>query len=180
MLNWLRNRKTTPEIATPAEADEPQNREWIGVDLDGTLAHYHKWKGISHIGKPVPLMKERVLEWIRQGHKVKILTARASVPEGIAPVQQWLEKHGFPPLEVTNQKDFLMLELWDDRAVQVVHNTGKAIVRPKLNSKPKAPLLNQESSPDTCEMGQLETPEDRKTAERPGTTKSSERGTGDR
>jgi hypothetical protein len=26
---------------------------WIGVDLDGTLAHYDGWKGIDHIGEPI-------------------------------------------------------------------------------------------------------------------------------
>ena len=33
---------------------------WIGVDLDGTLAEYHGWKGSEHIGPPIPLMVERV------------------------------------------------------------------------------------------------------------------------
>ena len=25
---------------------------WIGVDLDGTLAHYDKWRGVEHVGDP--------------------------------------------------------------------------------------------------------------------------------
>lgn len=29
---------------------------WIGVDLDGTLAVYDEWRGVSHIGAPVPAM----------------------------------------------------------------------------------------------------------------------------
>ena len=33
---------------------------WIGVDLDGTLAHYNGWKGIEHVGDPVPAMIDRV------------------------------------------------------------------------------------------------------------------------
>ena len=37
---------------------------WIGVDLDGTLAHYDKWRGVEHIGKPVPVMLERVKKWL--------------------------------------------------------------------------------------------------------------------
>ena len=32
---------------------------WIGVDLDGTLATYEEWRGLEHIGDPVPAMKER-------------------------------------------------------------------------------------------------------------------------
>ena len=33
----------------------------IAVDLDGTLARYDGWKGIDHIGDPIPLMVSRVM-----------------------------------------------------------------------------------------------------------------------
>lgn len=33
---------------------------WIGVDLDGTLAHYDSWRGVDHIGAPVIPMLDRV------------------------------------------------------------------------------------------------------------------------
>jgi hypothetical protein len=33
---------------------------WVGVDLDGTLAEYHGFKGPEHIGKPIPKMVARV------------------------------------------------------------------------------------------------------------------------
>lgn len=39
-------------------------------------------------------------------------------------IHQWLVAQGLPVLEVTNIKDFDMLELWDDRCVSVVTNTG--------------------------------------------------------
>ena len=29
------------------------SKKWLGVDLDGTLAHYDGWKGIDHIGMPI-------------------------------------------------------------------------------------------------------------------------------
>lgn len=48
-------------------------RGWIGVDLDGTLAHYDGWKGVEHVGHPVPLMLARVQRWIESGYAVKIL-----------------------------------------------------------------------------------------------------------
>lgn len=32
---------------------------WIGVDLDGALAHYEGWKGAHHIGAPLAPMVER-------------------------------------------------------------------------------------------------------------------------
>lgn len=99
---------------------------WIGVDLDGTLAEYHGWKGIHHIGRPITPMVERVQRWIGEGKTVKIFTARAC--EGTAAtefIHTWLEKQGLPKLEVTNVKDFGMTELWDDRCVSIATNTGQ-------------------------------------------------------
>lgn len=40
---------------------------WIGVDLDGTLAYYSGWKGIEHVGDPVPAMINRVRAWLANG-----------------------------------------------------------------------------------------------------------------
>lgn len=36
-------------------------------------------------------------------------------------------RQGLPDLEVTSEKDWLMIELWDDRAVHVEPNTGRII-----------------------------------------------------
>ncbi len=101
--------------------------EWIGVDLDGTLAVYDQWRGPDHIGDPVPLMVERVRNWIANDYKVKIFTARASDPKQIPPVKAWLKRHHLPDLEVTCSKDFAMAELWDDRCVTVRKNTGECL-----------------------------------------------------
>jgi hypothetical protein len=100
---------------------------WIGVDLDGTLAMYEGWKGPDIIGAPVPAMLERVQRWISQGITVKIFTARAMLPEQIPPIKAWLAANGLPELEITNVKDFGMFELWDDRCVQVIINTGNPV-----------------------------------------------------
>lgn len=97
---------------------------WIGVDLDGTLAEYGGWVGPEHIGPPIPSMLARVRRWILEGKEVKIFTARAAIPEQVVPVMEWLKKHGLGGLEVTNVKDFGMIELWDDRCVRVITNTG--------------------------------------------------------
>ncbi|WP_163834583.1 hypothetical protein [Spartinivicinus ruber] len=100
---------------------------WIGVDLDGTLAHYDKWRGPEHIGEPIKPMLDRVKNWVLQGQEVKIFTARASVPEYLPYVEKWLTEHGLAGLEVTNVKDFRMIELWDDRCVQISTNKGKPV-----------------------------------------------------
>jgi hypothetical protein len=99
--------------------------QWIGVDLDGTLAEYNDWLGIEHIGKAITPMVERVKGWIAEGKKVKIFSARVTEgQEAIRCIQEWLVAQGLPLLEVTNVKDFDMVELWDDRCVSVIQNTG--------------------------------------------------------
>lgn len=100
---------------------------WIGVDLDGTLAEYGGWKGPDDIGAPIPKMMARVLAWLAAGKTVKIFTARACLPDQVPPIRAWLERHGLGALEITNVKDFTMVELWDDRAIQVEINTGRRV-----------------------------------------------------
>lgn len=105
------------------------SKGWIGVDLDGTLALYDKWRGPEHIGQPVPAMLARVKSWLAEGRLVKIFTARACDPLNIPYIELWLEEAGLPQLEITNTKDFSMIVLWDDRCVQVEPNTGKILFK---------------------------------------------------
>ena len=111
---------------------------WIGVDLDGTLAEYHEWHGIEHVGPPIAPMVARVKRWLAEGREVRIFTARVSEPgerqkrRVIAVVQRWCEEHIGQALPVTNVKDYGMVELWDDRAVQVEVNTGR-----RMDGKPE-------------------------------------------
>lgn len=105
------------------------HKGWIGVDLDGTLAFYDGWKGPEHIGLPIPLMERRVDGWLTEGKDVRILTARVTPdkPDAIRcreAIEKWLQLHFDRVLPITHAKDPAMLELWDDRAVQVVPNSG--------------------------------------------------------
>jgi hypothetical protein len=75
---------------------------------------------------------------------VKIMTARAGDPVGVAATQAWLKTHGLPELEVTDKKDFGMIELWDDRAIQVVQNRGICFLGTSYFARPKAPILPDE------------------------------------
>jgi len=116
--------------------EEAEEKQWIGVDLDGTLAMAEPWQGFEHIGKPVPNMVKRLNVWVGMGYTVKIVTARAADPEvAIPPIKAWLKKHGLPDLEVTNAKDMDMIELWDDRAVQVIPNTGNPVTPMQANAR---------------------------------------------
>lgn len=117
------------------------NKGWIGVDLDGTLAHYDKWVQWNVIGSVIEPMKQRIVQWLAEGKEVRIFTARVAFAsdkcyvtntvftrEQITDViQTWLEANGLPRLRVTHEKDFRMIELWDDRCIQVIPNTGRSL-----------------------------------------------------
>lgn len=104
---------------------------WIGVDLDGTLAHYDGWVSVEHIGEPVPAMVERIKEWLAKGYRVKIFTARVAHPTtGLAArlaIDEWCVKVFGRVFDVTHQKDMQMYQLWDDRCVCVERNTGRIL-----------------------------------------------------
>lgn len=106
---------------------------WVGFDLDGTIAYYDGWKGINHIGEPIWPMIETMKKFLEQDYyDVKIFTARMSNDEEskifLPCLHKWLiERCGLPKLEATCKKDFQMVMLFDDRAIQVIRNTGKII-----------------------------------------------------
>lgn len=103
---------------------------WIGVDLDGTLAYYDGKKKHRHdIGGPIPPMLARVKKWLNEGKDVRIVTARFGHTGedhdlAVTAIQNWCRDHIGRTLPITDRKDFMMEELWDDRAVQVEKNTG--------------------------------------------------------
>lgn len=115
--------------------------QWVGVDLDGTLVHLGEWKGVEHIGEPIPAMMERVRGWLAEGVEVRIFTARVGAlylpnalessqreaMEAMQVIHRWTEKHFGQRLKVTAVKDYGMRMLYDDRCTQVETNTGRLI-----------------------------------------------------
>lgn len=124
-----------------------KEKEWVGFDLDGTLAKYDGWKGIDHIGEPIKPMVDKIKKLREDGVMVKILTARVApkkradgtVGEDFIKVEvdgkkvnkfarefiaEWCHKNlGFCP-EIVHEKDHSMKELYDDRCKQVLPNCG--------------------------------------------------------
>jgi hypothetical protein len=99
---------------------------WIGVDFDGTLAKQPKGEyDPEKTGEPVKRMVDRVKKWLAAGKTVKIFTARADDEKSVTAIKKWLQNNDLPSLDVTNLKDCGMVELWDDRAVEVEKNTGR-------------------------------------------------------
>ena len=104
---------------------------WIGVDLDGTLAEYLGWQGMGHIGEPIAPMAERVRAWLAVGKDVRIFTARVCSIQSQEDIDiflreytRWCFRVFGRQLPVTCEKDWKMVELWDDRCVQIMPNTG--------------------------------------------------------
>lgn len=143
---WCKDKKKTKEPAPSYNNQEKLEKQsgednkadthgtnqegYIAVDLDGTLAKYDGWKGASVIGEPIKPMLNRVKQALEDGKKIKILTARAS-GEGAKTaknaIRQWCKKHIGQELPITATKDRDIIELWDDRAIQVKKNTGNKI-----------------------------------------------------
>lgn len=110
------------------------NSGWIGVDLDGTLAKYDHFIGPTHIGEPIPMMVDRVKDWLSQGYEVRIMTARVGphnpllsvdIEEVVMAIEAWCLEHIGEVLPVTCTKDYHMIALIDDRAYHVFPNTGQ-------------------------------------------------------
>lgn len=115
----------------------PHDQEYIGVDLDGTLAVYRPGMGPTEIGEPLEPMVARVKAWLTDGTEVRIITARAApdawdgdidkAAAAICAIMEWTKLHVGRALWVQCYKCQRMRELWDDRARRVEYNTGRAL-----------------------------------------------------
>ncbi len=111
---------------------------WVGVDFDGTLA-------TDKDSLPIPAMVERIKRWISLDIEVRILTARVNLDfimtrEGkdfisakeevdahTAYIAEWCRTYIGKVLPVTCSKDYEMYVLFDDRARQVIKDTGEIV-----------------------------------------------------
>lgn len=105
---------------------------WIGFDLDGTLAVYDGWQGADNIGEPIAPMVELVKKFIGEGVKVKIFTARVSSSnpdrmKSVDAIMEWSKSVFGQILEMTSEKDYGMIDLYDDRCHRVEANTGRIL-----------------------------------------------------
>ena len=121
------------------------NKKTIYVDFDGTLAANNagRW---PEPGLPIRPMVDRVKRWLREGHTVKIFTARLDETSAflercqVGIITDWCEREGLVNLDgsalvITNRKGRDCDEIWDDRAVSVneygnytsMHKTAAAV-----------------------------------------------------
>lgn len=105
-------------------------KSWHGVDLDGTLARQSTDRWVRTVGEPLEPMVKRIRNWLANGERVKIMTARvAKDHDGSMEriIKDWCRKHIGVELPVTNKKDGFMIDLYDDKAVQVAYNKGEPL-----------------------------------------------------
>lgn len=94
---------------------------WVGVDLDGTLAHHDGvYKGDDHVGAPIKPMVDRVKQMLEDGIEVRIFTARRPHPA----IRRFCKEQFGKVLKITNTKDPGMIAFYDDRAVSIKRNKG--------------------------------------------------------
>ena len=100
-------------------------KKTICVDLDGVLATYNGWKGVDHIGEPLPGAVEFTRK-LSEFADVVIFTTRCN-PEINKPevahllvnrVRKWLDKHGFTYADIyASQGKPIASAFIDDRAI---------------------------------------------------------------
>lgn len=105
---------------------------WIGFDLDGTLAKYNGWQGNQFIGEPIMPMLNTLLHYLATGQACKIFTARVSSSNlereaATKAIQNWCLIHLGTIIPITAEKDFQMIDLYDDRCHHVEANTGRIL-----------------------------------------------------
>ena len=91
----------------------------IAIDFDGTICKRNGIPRKDEFSQDLPKRGAKVgIEFlISLGHKPYVLTARR--PRDWPLVLQWLEKHKFPLLEITNKKKFGTKVIIDDRAIRI-------------------------------------------------------------
>lgn len=122
---------------------------WYGFDFDGTLANYDHYRGATHTGEPVRVMVQVAQKLLEEGKDVRIFTARCypigtihqdadparllEARKAVAAIEEWCALQFGRVLPVTCVKDYGMIVLYDDRAKQVIPNTGLLVEDQYLN-----------------------------------------------
>lgn len=89
----------------------PDRRKVIALDFDGVLHDYHGWNG-GKTGEPIPGMIVLVDILVAKGAYVIVFTTRDKMI-----VAEWLALHGFPAMDVRNDKWSRIDVFVDDCAV---------------------------------------------------------------
>lgn len=121
-------------MTTPPPTDtipaSPRPRGTMAFDFDGTLStQVDHYQGPTRTGDPIPLTVMALMRCLEAGYDVVIFTARADpghpdAPAAIAAIRAWCVQHLGRAFPVTAIKHYSFVAMYDDRAIQLVPNTG--------------------------------------------------------
>ncbi len=105
----------------------------IAIDLDGTLAEYHGFQGLEHIGAPLTGAVAACKVLAAAGHSLMVFSCRTCDAPTIGPssirnerevaaaaIAKWLAGNGFPQMSVWTGDGKPFADVYiDDRALRV-------------------------------------------------------------
>lgn len=102
----------------------------ICVDFDGVLHSYVSgWTGTEPADEAVSGAREFVHFLMQEGFAVYVLSCRARDAAGVAGMERWLSRHGFPPgITVTVEKPHAELYV-DDKGLRFEGDFADIIIR---------------------------------------------------
>ena len=120
-------------MSTQSGNAKAQGKETWGLDFDGTVSFYEKWVP-GELGEPIPEMVRKVKEALADGVQIVIFTARVYPGESyeraleatqhVIQIAQWCQDVFGEVFPITCQKFPFFTKIIDDRAVQVLENSG--------------------------------------------------------
>ena len=97
----------------------------LAIDMDGTLAHENKWRGIGHFGEPINETVNDLLRERENGARIIIHTCRINGTKKFPMswqkknIERWLKHHNIPYDEIwTGRGKPEADEYWDNKAVR--------------------------------------------------------------
>jgi hypothetical protein len=121
----------------------PKSKPTVCIDFDGVIAQYERYHPYV-VGEPMP----GAVEWVKkiaESASVYVLSARASHPNAVKWIEDWLTRHGIPFDKVSNIKPPAVCYI-DDRAIpfdppvfgwQEVHEMTLTMIEGYHDEKPK-------------------------------------------
>ncbi len=101
----------------------------VAIDFDGVMhAYTSRWTTAAEVlDGPTPGALDAVQSYLAAGWDVIVYSVRARDGEGRAAIRRWMEKHGFPPLQITSGKPHAKIYI-DDRGYRFTGNNFPSVI----------------------------------------------------
>lgn len=125
-----------------------EKRKTVCVDLDGVIAHYEGWKGVKHIGDPLPGARE-FLQRLIQNYDVVIHTTRTNPDINHQELQDYSRENklGLTPLQCARRIVALWLHKNEMPYSSIWTGNGKPIAMTYINDRALGCTTNEPGYP---------------------------------